>query len=131
MTLPITIDKHSGIPIYIQLAERIRLLIHEGVLGAGEAMPTVRTLAVQLGINANTVARVYHELQADGLLRLERGVGTFVAEVSEGPARKADFRQLEKRVLEVIRLGKRAGMSADELSQFIQTRWQEVNHAAR
>ena len=131
MTLPITIDKHSGIPIYIQLGERIRLLIHEGMLRTGDAMPTVRALAVHLGINANTVARVYHELQADGLLRLERGIGTFVANVSGGQTRKSDFKQLEKKVVEVVRLGKRAGMSAAELSQFIETRWQEVDDVSR
>mgnify|MGYP002681587656 CR=1 FL=1 len=74
------IDKSSGVPIHLQLAERIRLLIREGALKAGEALPTVRSLAVELEINANTVARVYRDLQTDGLLRLERGVGTFVAD---------------------------------------------------
>jgi len=131
MTLPVTIDKSSGIPIYIQLAERIRLLVHDGTLRPGDAMPTVRSLAVQLGINANTVARVYHELQANGLLRLERGIGTFVGQAGAPPARKSDFRQLEKQVAHLIRLGKKAGMSAAELSQFIETRWQEIDHVAR
>ena len=131
MTLPIKIDKHSEIPIYVQLGQRIRLLIHEGTLRTGDAMPTVRALAVHLGINANTVARVYHELQADGLLRLERGIGTFVTNVSGGQTRKSDFKQLEKKVVEVVRLGKRAGMSAAELSQFIETRWQEVDDVSR
>ncbi len=131
MALPIKIDKHSGIPIYIQLGERIRLLIHEGSLKVGDAMPTVRSLAVWLGINANTVARVYRELQADGLLRLERGVGTFVADVSGSRTPESDFRQVEEKVMEVIRLGKRAGMSAAEVSQFIETRWQEVDDVSR
>ena len=131
MTLPIKIDKHSGIPIYIQLGERIRLLIHEGLLSPGDAMPTVRSLAVQLGINANTVARVYHELQADGVLTLERGIGTFVAKARRSPVPKRDFLQLEKKVIEVVRLGKQAGMSGAELAQFIETRWQEMKHVSR
>ena len=82
MNFPLKIDKRSGIPIYIQLGESIRLLIREGKLKPGDDLPTVRSLAVQLGINANTVARVYRELQTDGLLRLERGIGTFVAELN-------------------------------------------------
>lgn len=127
MDLPVRIDKHSGIPIYIQLGEQIRLLIREGTLARGEAMPTVRSLAVHLGINANTVARVYHQLQADGLLRLERGIGTFVAGASASHVGKFDFKRLEEQATELIRLGKRYGMSAAEVSQFIQTRWQEVD----
>lgn len=131
MTLPIRIDKQSGIPIYVQLGERIRLLVHEGTLEPGEGMPTVRTLAVQLGINANTVARVYRELQSAGVLRLERGVGTFVADPGGAKPSTADFRQLEEKIAEIIRLGRRAGMSAAEISQFIETRWQEVHDVSR
>ena len=95
MTLPIAVDKQSGIPIYVQLAERIRLLVREGRLKPGDSMPTVRKLAVDLGVNANTVARVYRDLQADGVLRLERGLGTSVADTSEPAVPKADFRQIE------------------------------------
>ena len=126
MVLPIRNNKEDGTPIYVQLAERIRLLIREGVLRTGDAMPTVRSLAVELGVNANTVARVYHELQADGLLRLEQGVGTFVAEVSDSQARLSDFKQLDKKVAALIRLARQVGMGPAELSQFIQVRGQEV-----
>ena len=90
-------------------------------------MPTVRSLAVHLGINANTVARVYHQLQADGLLRLERGIGTFVAQANTNRVSECDFKRLEEQAAELIRLGKQCGMSASEVSQFIQTRWQEVD----
>ncbi|MHC4443815.1 MAG: GntR family transcriptional regulator [Planctomycetota bacterium] len=128
MNFPLKIDKRSGIPIYIQLGESIRLLIREGKLKPGDDLPTVRSLAVKLGINANTVARVYRELQTDGLLRLERGIGTFVAELNSSAASESDFKELEKRVVQVIKLSQKTGMSAAELSQFIQSRWQEINH---
>jgi len=131
MSLSLKIDKQSGIPIYIQLGERIRLLIREGKLQAGQAMPTVRSLAVHLGINANTVARVYRELQNDGVLRLERGVGTFVNKFKGKPPNKSALKELDKRVTEVVKLGTKVGMSADELSQFIQSRWQEMNDVKR
>lgn len=126
--LPITIDKHSGIPVYIQLGERIRLLIREGRLQPGDPLPTVREMAVELGINANTVARVYRELQADGVLRLERGVGTSVAETQGEPPAPDAFREVERKALELIGLARQAGMRCGELSQLIEARWQEIDH---
>ena len=126
--LPIAVDKHSGIPVYIQLGERIRLLIRQGWLHPGDALPTVRELAVELGINANTVARVYRELQADGVLRLERGVGTSVAEAHGGTSASDGFRELEQKALELITLARQAGMRCGELSQLIEARWQEIEH---
>lgn len=126
--LPITVDKHSGIPVYIQLGERIRLLIRQGRLHPGDPLPTVRELAVELGINANTVARVYRELQADGVLRLERGVGTSVAQAKGGTTASDGFQEMERKALELIRMAKQAGMRCGELSQLIEARWQETNH---
>jgi len=126
--LPITVDKHSGIPVYIQLGERIRLLIRQGWLHPGDPLPTVRELAVELGVNANTVARVYRELQAAGVLRLERGVGTSVAEAHGGTSPSDGFQELEKKALGLIRLAKQAGMRCGELSQLIEARWQEIKH---
>jgi GntR family transcriptional regulator len=123
--LPIAVDKLSGIPVYIQLGERLRLLIREGVLRPGDMLPTVRELAVLLGVNANTVGRVYRELQVAGVLRLERGVGTYVAKLPAGLPAADEFRTLEQKALELIRLAKHAGMRCGELSQLIEARWQE------
>jgi GntR family transcriptional regulator len=67
-------------PIYAQLDRRIRAAVASGRLVAGEQLPTVRQLAVDLRINANTVARVYAQLERDGVLQTRRGVGTFIAE---------------------------------------------------
>tara|TARA_B100001093_G_scaffold442472_1_gene444198 strand:+ start:120 stop:506 length:387 start_codon:yes stop_codon:yes gene_type:complete len=122
----IHIDRQSGIPVYIQLEERIRFLVHKGSLRPGDALPTVRGLAVTLKINANTVARVYKDLQMDGVLRLERGVGTFVADTAGQCLSKTEFRRLEKKVLEVAKLAKTAGMTKAELAMFIQARWKEI-----
>lgn len=66
-------------PIYAQLERAIRLAIATGQLDVGDRLPTVRQLAVELRINANTVAKVYAELEREGVLQTRRGVGTFVA----------------------------------------------------
>jgi len=125
--LPIAIDNSSGIPVYIQLGERIRLLIRQGWLKPGDAMPTVRELAIDLGINANTVARVYRELQTAGVLRLERGIGTSVAD-GKVPPPPAEFEQVERKALELIRIAKQAGMRQAELSQLLESRWEDHEH---
>lgn len=66
-------------PIYAQLERSIRLAIATGEVQVGDRLPTVRQLAVELRVNANTVAKVYGELERAGVLETRRGVGTFVA----------------------------------------------------
>nr|XP_061812123.1 uncharacterized HTH-type transcriptional regulator YhcF-like [Nerophis lumbriciformis] len=130
--LPVEIDRSSGIPIYIQLEEQIRLRIRRGQLLPGTALPTVRSLAVELGINANTVARVYRDLQREGLLRLERGVGTFVTEASAEqavePGRLDEIANAARRLVE---LGRSAGLRPAELARLIETLWKETVNAER
>src|SRR5690349_22245448 len=66
-------------PLYAQLTRAITFAIATGRLRVGEQLPTVRQLAVELRINANTVAKVYSELERSGVLETRRGVGTFAA----------------------------------------------------
>ena len=73
------IDPRDPTPIYAQLERSIRLAIATGQIDEGDRLPTVRQLAVELRINANTVAKVYGELERAGVLETRRGVGTFVA----------------------------------------------------
>jgi GntR family transcriptional regulator len=77
------IDTNHPTPIYAQLERSIRFAIATGRLAIGDQLPTVRQLAVDLRINANTVAKVYAELERVGVLETRRGVGTFVSERPE------------------------------------------------
>ena len=74
------IDTKHPTPLYHQLERSIKFAIATGKLRIGDQLPTVRQLAVDLKINANTVAKVYAELERTGLLETRRGVGTFVQE---------------------------------------------------
>jgi GntR family transcriptional regulator len=74
----VSIDPSDATPIYAQLERGFRAAIASGRLRPGDQLPTVRQLAVQLRINANTVARVYAELERTGVLETRRGVGSFV-----------------------------------------------------
>jgi len=127
MDLPIQIDKQSGIPLYVQMEQQIRLLIYRGALKAGELMPTVRGLAVALEVNSNTVARVYRDLEQAGLLVLKRGIGTFVAErAAAPPSKRADLDALEEKVAELIHLSGQFSITCAELLQLVETRWKEL-----
>jgi len=80
MAAPITLDPKDPTPLYAQLEHAIRVGIATGRLKPGDQLPTVRQLAVDLRVNANTVARVYLGLEREGVLVTKRGVGSFIAE---------------------------------------------------
>ena len=79
----IIIDYNDKRPIYEQIVERFQTLIVSGVLEAGEKMPSVRTLAVELSINPNTIQRAYTELERDGFIYAVKGRGNFVKRDTE------------------------------------------------
>lgn len=73
------IDPKSAIPIYRQITDSIRRGVAAGLLAPGERLPSVRDLAARLLVNPNTVAKVYRDLERDGLLDTRRGDGTYVS----------------------------------------------------
>jgi GntR family transcriptional regulator len=98
------VNPRDPTPLHAQLERSIRVAIAARRLCPGDQLPTVRQLAVALRINANTVARVYTQLERDGILETRRGVGTFVADgAPESPlndeARRADLRAIVTRAL--------------------------------
>ncbi|MCB1216992.1 GntR family transcriptional regulator [bacterium] len=84
--LTIRVNLESEVPIYVQVKNQIRYLIDRGKLPSGMQLPTVRDMALQLGINANTVSRIYSDLEREGYLSRKRGVGTFAVDPNEGSA---------------------------------------------
>lgn len=78
----ISINYQSRTPIYEQIAERFQLLILKGVLKPGSQMPSVRSLAVKLSINPNTIQRAYAMLEQEGYIYPVKGRGNFVADTS-------------------------------------------------
>jgi len=84
-----TIDQADKTPVYAQLERGIRSAIASGRLGVGDQLPTVRQLAVDLRVNANTVAKVYVFLERAGVLETRRGVGTFIAARTDTPREEA------------------------------------------
>jgi len=83
------LDATDRTPVYAQLERGIRSAIATGRLGVGDQLPTVRQLAVDLRVNANTVAKVYAFLERAGVLETRRGVGTFIAAHTQTPQEEA------------------------------------------
>jgi len=73
-----TVDPHNGVPIYLQLIEQVKRAVALGTVAAGEQLPTVKALAVELTVNPNTVARAYRDLERDGVIETSPGRGSFV-----------------------------------------------------
>lgn len=89
-TIPITIDDDSGIPIWLQLRNRLIYLIASGHYETGDKLPTVREMAVELGINYNTVGKVYQDIERDGYIVSKRGKGTFAHDKYRSAGETAD-----------------------------------------
>lgn len=107
-----SVDPHGGSPIYVQLAEQIKRAIAIGALAPGERLPTVKALAVDLKVNANTVARVYRELEQEGVIATAPGRGSFVREAGalEG-AQRAAFDTVTIAIDNAVREARSLGMS--------------------
>ncbi len=113
----VTVDPKDRTPIYAQLERGLRAAIAAGRLGVGEQLPTVRQLAVDLQVNANTVARVYSDLERAGVLETRRGVGSFVC-ASPATARPPDEhgRRLRAFVTRLIGDAAANGFTVQELA---------------
>ncbi len=76
--IPLHLQPESHVPLYIQLRDQIRALVHGGDLRPGERIPASRELATQLGVHRTTVANAYAELESEGLISGHVGRGTFI-----------------------------------------------------
>ena len=126
----VRLDASDPAPIYAQIERSIRAAVATGRLPNGAQLPTVRQLAVGLKVNANTVAKVYSELERAGLVETRRGVGTFVADLSRAPlpvqVNRQALRDFAARVLEDAAA---RGFSRDEFIVQLQLQLKEERHA--
>lgn len=110
-------------PLYAQLTRAIRFAIATGKLRVGEQLPTVRQLAVELRVNANTVAKVYAELERSGILETRRGVGTFVSARHFGANHREEHeKHLAELVNRFVEEAGAMGFSSDDLLDQLQSR---------
>ena len=109
------LDMASGVPVYRQIMDQVMGGIASGSLAAGDQLPTVRQLAVDLAVNPNTVVRAYRELEFRGVLDTQHGTGTFI---SERKVKRSDVehqRQLNQLVADFVARAGSAGFTLDEV----------------
>jgi GntR family transcriptional regulator len=109
------LDLSTGVPAYRQIIDQVHAGIASGRLGAGDQLPTVRQMAVDLAINPNTVVRAYRELEIRGVLETHQGTGTFIAERETKPDGEERVRRLDELVAEFIARAANEGFSLKEL----------------
>mgnify|MGYP001175537480 FL=1 len=114
----IQIDLRSDLPIYLQLIEQIKRQIADGTLKPGDQLPTVRSLAEELRVNFNTVARSYRMLDEAGMISTQQGRGTYITE--KPPPELSDRLRRESLMAlasRYVREARRLGFSSDEIRQ--------------
>jgi GntR family transcriptional regulator len=109
------LDLHTGVPVYRQIIDQVRGGIAAGTLSAGDQLPTVRQLAVDLAINPNTVMRAYRELELGGLLETHQGTGTFISDQKPEKKSAERERQLGQMASECAARAGASGFSIEEL----------------
>ena len=111
----IALDMRSGVPVYRQVIDQVTVGIAAGALAAGDQLPTVRQLAVDLSINPNTVIRAYRELEIRGVLETYQGTGTFISsqKVQRDDAERQ--RRLNQLVGEFVARAGSAGFTLEEV----------------
>lgn len=120
----------SGVPIYLQVKQQIRHSIESGAIGAGDPLPTIRSLAERLVVNVNTIARVYRELEAEGVIELRQGVGAFVSAAAAAEASKqiADARKQVRRLIGDLQS---EGLSDAEIQRIFQISLNELLNSSK
>ncbi len=109
----IILDYQDRRPLYEQVAEKFQMLILQGAIPAGEKIPSVRQLAVELSINPNTIQRAYMELEQAGLIYPVKGKGNFVADVEKIRRKRVEDYKTEMR--RAVQKGLELGIQKEEL----------------
>ena len=120
--MQIHISSSDGVPIYLQIVNQIKYLVAAGRLTPGEELPPIRSLAEQLIINPNTVARAYRELEAAGIVEKRRTAGTYVSDQGSPLARRERMKILSGRVDTLLAEAQQMDIPIEELLKLIQQR---------
>src|SRR5271155_3773523 len=127
MPAVLTVDTRSGLPIYLQIIEQIKRSVALGILQAGEQLPTVKQLALDLTINPNTVARAYRDLERDNVIETAPGRGSFVRGDGAAESAKSAAGDVAGTVFEhAVREAKSLGLERDDVRKLMITaidRW--------
>lgn len=118
--MDIIITNSSGEPIYQQISSQIKAMIMNGTLQEGDALPSMRTLAMQLRISVITTKRAYEDLERDGFIESYPGKGSFVKGQNAEFLREESLRQIEQLLCDASEKAKMAGVELNELQEILE-----------
>jgi GntR family transcriptional regulator len=116
----LTIEHNSGVSVSAQVIAQIKYRVVSGQLAPGERMPSVRALAGQLKLNPTTVARIYRQLEAEGIIFTQAGSGTFIGRGPSGLTLAEKRRQVSSRIRELVVESGRIGLDYMELIKLLE-----------
>lgn len=122
----IAIDYQNRKPIYEQIVDKFQMLILKEILPSGSQMPSVRSLAMELSINPNTIQKAYTTLEQQGYIYSIKGRGNFVAESTELKEQKKT--SFSEKIREIIREGIELEISKQECMDMFERCWKEESH---
>jgi GntR family transcriptional regulator len=126
------LDPKTGTPFYRQIIDQIKFGIAGGKLKTGEQLPTVRSLAVELKVNLNTVAKAYKELEIQKVLETQQGTGTFVSDIKFQIPEREKNNKLKEICNEFSAIAFSYGFSIDDIiGQLSKTKKDETQHSNR
>ena len=128
--MQIHISSHDGVPIYLQIVNQVKYLVASGRLEAGEELPPIRTLAEQLLVNPNTVARAYRELELAGVVTKRRTTGTYVSDQASPLARRQRLKIVTERIDALLAEARQMDIATDTLIELLEQRDEALQAAA-
>lgn len=120
------VNMNNGIPIYEQICRQVRFAVANGSLLVGEHVPSVRELATQLAVNANTVARAYRDLQTDGILVSIRGTGLAIAPNALRLCQKTRLEMIRERLRMVLQEAVQNEVTEEEIRSLFDSEWKSL-----
>ena len=117
--MDIIISNSSNDPIYLQIVNQIKASIMSGELSPGDALPSMRNLAMQMRVSLITTKRAYEELERDGFIETYTGKGSFVKGQNAEFLKEENLRQIEKLLGEAVDKAKMSGVTLEELRDIL------------
>ena len=118
-TIRFSLDQNDDVPIYRQIIRQIEYAVLSGRLKSGDRLPTIRSLAVELKTNPNTIAKAYGELEIRGILATQVGSGTYISEKKPTPEEEGQEQKIRELVSRFIKDMRDLGVEKRELARVI------------
>lgn len=123
--MDLIISNSSNDPIYLQIVNQIKAMIMSGELSPGEALPSMRNLAMQMRVSLITTKRAYEELERDGFIETYTGKGSFVKAQNAELLKEENLRQAEEHLQKAVQKAKMSGITFEELSDILKMLYDE------